>query len=109
MCTEHGTQPGQRDDYKPAYLAHFERQDQEQSERQAKASGEAGASGAVLQSAVHPAPHQVTPPHMAIGAAAASPALQPYHKSFFDGDFESVSQCGRHTEDTSSFLLCRPS
>ena len=103
LCIELTTEPGMSGAYKPAYLAHFEKQDQqaaEQTERQAKAGGgeaAAGASGAVgpsaPQNAVQPAPHQVTPPHMAIGAAAASPALQPHHKSFLDGDFEIVSHC----------------
>jgi hypothetical protein len=82
--------------YKPAYLAHFENRDrekrlQEQNRNNGEASGAAGPAAITHQNIAQPSPMHVAAPHLAIGAAAPhSPAMQ-YHKSFLDGDFESVS------------------
>ena len=85
----HSTSTAGKDKYKPAYLEHFEKKEQEEKAKLSSKTQPVSANS-VNQSAVQPAaqpapvqpqqpaPKQVTPPHL-------------FQRSFIDGDFEFVS------------------
>jgi hypothetical protein len=83
--TGHSTATGGKEKYKPAYLEHFEKKEQEEKARisnkaQPVQAGPQPAQQqpAQAQPAAQPPPKQVTPPHH-------------FQRSFIDGDFEFVS------------------
>ena len=82
-CAGHSTATGGKEKYRPAYLEHFEKKEQEEKARMSNKAQPMVANPAQQQQQApqpqqQPPPKQVTPPHH-------------FQRSFIDGDFEFVS------------------
>ena len=84
-CAGHSTATGGKEKYRPAYLEHFEKKEQEEKARMSNKAQPMVTNPAQQQQQQQapqpqqqPPPKQVTPPHH-------------FQRSFIDGDFEFVS------------------
>ena len=84
-CPGHSTATGGKEKYRPAYLEHFEKKEQEEKARMSNKTQPMATNPTQQQQQQTPQPQQQQPPPKQV--------TPPHHfqRSFIDGDFEFVS------------------